>query len=179
MFAAIKALFLCWYCLTLAPVHKGDPIATPGAGVGHPFYISVTEINHNAKEKTLEISCKMFAEDFEQVLEKDYKTQLDIADPKQKPVLDKLIPDYIIHHLTIWHDGKQGKLSFVGYEKDKESAYCYFQISDVPLLNKITVNNSLLHDFNTGQINIIHVMANGKRQSTKLDYPDVKADFNF
>ena len=25
----------------------------------HPFYVSVTEINHNAKQQTLEISCKI------------------------------------------------------------------------------------------------------------------------
>ena len=28
--------------------------------VVHPFYVSVTEINHNAKDKTIEISCKTF-----------------------------------------------------------------------------------------------------------------------
>ena len=36
----------------------------------HPFYVSVTEINHNAADKTLEISCKMFTEDLEEILEK-------------------------------------------------------------------------------------------------------------
>src|SRR5438067_957342 len=63
--------------------------------VPHPFYISVTEINHNAKDKTIEISCKMFADDFEQILEKNYKTQLDIASDKDKASFDKLIPDYM------------------------------------------------------------------------------------
>ena len=31
----------------------------------HLVFVSVTEIEHNAKEKTLEISCKIFTDDFE------------------------------------------------------------------------------------------------------------------
>ena len=34
-------------------------------GAGHPFFVSVTEINHNAKDKTIEIACKIFTDDFE------------------------------------------------------------------------------------------------------------------
>ena len=29
----------------------------------HPFFISVTEINHNIKDKSLEVSCKIFTDD--------------------------------------------------------------------------------------------------------------------
>jgi hypothetical protein len=145
----------------------------------HPFYISVTEINHNAKEKTLEISCKMFADDFEQILEKNYKTQLDIASDKDKANFDKLIPDYMNRHLAIAIDGKLVKLTYVGFEKDKESAYCYFQVENVAAPKKLEIFNSILHDFNNTQINIMHVVVNGHRQSTKLDYPNTKASFAF
>ena len=53
-------------------LHKTVPVS---AEAFHPFYISITEINHNAKDKTLEISCKMFAEDLEETLNKNYKTK--------------------------------------------------------------------------------------------------------
>ena len=36
----------------------------------HPIFVSVTEIEHNAVEKTLEISCKLFVDDFEKSLPK-------------------------------------------------------------------------------------------------------------
>jgi hypothetical protein len=145
----------------------------------HPFYISVTEINQNAKDKTLEISCKLFAEDFEITLNKDYTTPVDFSNEKSKPVLDKLIPDYVSKHLGIVIDGKPVKLTYIGFEKDKESAFCYFQVDGVGPCKKLDVVNSLLHDFNDGQINIVHVMVNGKRQSTKLDYPARQASFSF
>lgn len=145
----------------------------------HPFYIAVTEVNHNAQTKSLEISCKVFADDLEQILEKDYKTQLDISLDKDKPAFNKYIPDYFARHLSLVVDGKAVALSYVGFEKDKESAFCYFEVNNIPSAKKIDITNSILHDFNDGQINIMHVTVGGKRQSIKLDYPDTKASFSF
>jgi hypothetical protein len=145
----------------------------------HPFYISVTEINLNTSDKTLEVSCKMFADDLEQVIEKNNHTQLDISSGKDKARFDSYIPAYVKNHLSISVDGKTGNLSYIGFEKESESAYCYFQVEHISSLKKIDISNSLLHDYTSDQVNIIHVMVNGKRQSTKLDYPNRTASFNF
>lgn len=143
----------------------------------HPFYVSVTEINHNAHEKTLEISCKVFAEDLEETLKNAYKTTVDLSAAKDKAALDKFIPDYVNRHLSLVVDGRPVKLTYVGYEKDKESAYCYFQVENVASVKKLDVLNSVLYEFSEDQINIIHVVVNGKRQSAKLNNPDKKASF--
>ncbi|GAC1423208.1 MAG: hypothetical protein NVS9B7_25820 [Flavisolibacter sp.] len=145
----------------------------------HPFYISVTEINHNPKEKTLELSCKMFADDFEKVINRNYKLQLDIGSPKNKTTYDPLISAYFSTHLRMSADGKILKINYVGFEKEKESVYCYFQVGNLPYLKNLEITNSILHDLNENQINIIHVMVLGKRQSTKLDYPAKNARFSF
>lgn len=147
--------------------------------VPHPFYVSVTEINQNAKEGSLEISCKFFADDFEQTLDADYHAQADINATKDKATFDKLIPDYINKHLQLVADGKPVKLNYVGYETEKESAYCYFEVQGLSSVKQLDAMNSLLHDFKKEQINIMHVIVGGKRQSTKLDYPDTKASFRF
>jgi hypothetical protein len=42
----------------------------------HPIYVSVTEIQHNAKDKTLEISCKIFTSDFEAILKSKTKSSI-------------------------------------------------------------------------------------------------------
>lgn len=145
----------------------------------HPFYIAVTEIKLNTSDKTLEVSCKMFADDLEQIIEKNNHAELDISSDRDKASFDKYIPAYIRNHLAVAIDGKMGKLSYIGFEKDKESAYCYFQVENVSSLKKLDVFDSLLHDFTADQINIIHVIVNGNRQSTKLDYPQKNASFSF
>ena len=145
----------------------------------HPFYIAVTEINLNTSDKTLEVSCKMFADDLEQTIERNNHTSLDISAEKDKASFDKFIPAYVKAHLAIAVDGKRTNLSYIGYEKEKESAYCYFQVENISSLKKIDIIDSILHDFTSDQINIIHVTVNGKRQSTKLDYPDKNVSFSF
>jgi hypothetical protein len=180
------ALSILWWGTSFTAINPHQILPNPdfpgipsAKVVYHPFYISVTEINQNPKEKTLEISCKLFAEDFETTLNKEYKTTVDFSDGKSKGVLDKLIPDYVYKHLSVFIEGKPVKLSYIGYEKDKESAYCYFQAEGISNCKKIDIVNSLLHDFNDGQINIVHVVVNGRRQSTKLDYPATRASFVF
>ena len=145
----------------------------------HPFYIAVTEINLNTSDKTLEISCKMFADDLEQIIEKNNHAQLDISADKDKANFNKYIPAYVKTHLGLTIDGKASNLSYIGFEKEKESAYCYFQVENISSLKKLDVFDSLLQDFTSDQINIIHVTVNGKRQSTKLDYPEKNASFSF
>ena len=50
---------------------------------------------------------------------------------------------------------------------------------NLPSVKSLDVLNTLLHDFKPEQINIMHVTIGGKRQSTKLDYPQSKAGFRF
>jgi len=145
----------------------------------HPYYISVVEINHNATDKTLEISCKIFTNDFETTLEKNYKTKIDLSNPKDKASTDKWITDYIKKHLSIKVDGKGVNLSYLGFEKDEEAVFSYFQVDNVANVKRVNVSNSLLHDFSDQQINIIHCSVGGRRQSTKLDYPNTEAGFQF
>lgn len=153
--------------------------ALPDSEAVHPFYVAVTEINLNSSDKTLEITCKVFAEDLEEILEKNNRVTLDMSLEKDKASFDKLIPSYISQHLSVAVDGKRGSLSYIGFEKDKESAYCYFQVENISSLRKIDINNSILHDFIADQINIIHATVNGKRQSAKLDYPNKAVSFSF
>jgi hypothetical protein len=160
--------------------HSSTVSKSPLQGVrGHPYYISVVEINHNPSDKTLEISCKIFTNDFETTLEKNYKTKVDLVNPPDKSAMDKLVSDYIKKHLSVKADSKVANLSYVGFEKEDEAVYSYFQVDNVPSVKKIDVTNSILHDFSDQQINIIHCIVGGKRQSDKLDYPKTEASFQY
>jgi len=150
-----------------------------GETKAHPFYVSVTEINHNNKDKALEISCKIFADDFEETLKRNYKASVDLTNQQHHQQIDKLAKDYISRHFSLAADGRAIALTYVGFEKDKESVYCYFEVQNLAAIKKLDVTNSILQDFTNEQINIMHVTVNGKRQSVKLDYPDKKASFAF
>ena len=145
----------------------------------HPIYVSVTEIEHNAAEKTLEISCKVFTDDFEKTLRKNYNTAVELAAPKDKAAMDKLISDYIPKHLLINVDGKTVALQYVGYEQKEEGIISYFQANNISSIKKITVTDNVLYDYQKEQVSVLHITVNGKRQSTKVNNPEDRVSFEF
>ena len=147
--------------------------------LSHPLYITVTNINHNGKDKTLEISCKMFTNDFEAVLEKTSHVKIDLSDAKSKAANDKLIADYVEKHLQLKVDGRPVSMHLIGSEKEEDGTWSYFQVDNIASVKKLNINNSLLYDGFNQEINIMHVSVGGVEKSTKLDYPAATADFEF
>jgi len=145
----------------------------------HPFYVSVTEINHNTKAQSVEISCRMFYDDLEHVLEKQYRTRLDIVKPANKPQLEKVLNDYIHKHLIVKVDGKVLNPAYIGYEIQEDGAWTYLEVKGITKAQKIEVHDDLLYTEHTEQINMLHVTVNGERKSTKLDNPAADASFSF
>lgn len=150
-----------------------------GGSDTHPLYITVTEINHNAKDKILEVSCKAFTNDLETVLEKMTKIKVDLSSAGDKKTADKLIEAYVEKHLSLKCDGKPVLLHFIGSEKEADGTWSYFQVNDVPSVKKIDVVNNLLYDGFEQEINIMHVTVGGDRKSYRLDCPASTASFQF
>lgn len=150
-----------------------------GVGGPHPFHVSVVEINHNAGDKTLEITCKIFTDDFEKVLVQNYKTKVDLINPPDRKAMDSVVKKYIISHLSVAVDGKPATFTYLGFERDAEAVFSYVQIENVGSVKKVELINKLMHDLFTDQVNIVHVVVNGSRKSTKLDYPASAAKIEF
>ena len=145
----------------------------------HPIFVSVTEIEHNTKDKTLEISCKIFTDDFEKTLRQAYKTYVDLLKPKDKNAMNKLVADYVQKHLQLKVDGKPATLQFLGYEQDEEGIISYYQVNNIATVKKLDITDNILFEYKKEQLSIIHTTVNGNKQSTKLLNPDDKASFEF
>jgi hypothetical protein len=145
----------------------------------HPLHVSVVEINHNADDKTLEISCKIFTDDFEKVLAQNYKTKVDLINPPHKAVMDSLVKKYITSHLAIKADNKLVSFTYVGYESESEAVNSYIQVDNISTVKKMEFTNKLMYDLFSDQVNLMHVIVGGNRKSTKLDYPETSAVFSF
>ena len=145
----------------------------------HPFYVSITEIKQNPATHSLEISCRMFSDDLEKALEKQYHTQLDIIKPKDKTLANKLIQDYVKKHLLIRIDGKALNLNYVGYEIQEDGTWSYFEVKGVDQPKKINIHDDLLYELHLEQINMLHVTVGQERKSTKVDNPDADVTMNF
>lgn len=145
----------------------------------HPFYVSVTEIEQNKTTGTLEVSVRVFFDDFEKALEKKYKTKINILKPADKKELDALITAYLKDHLKIGANGKAIELKYLGYEITEDAAWCYFETVKIKQVRQLTVENDILFEQHASQTNMVHATIKGKRKSTKLDNPSKEVRFNF
>lgn len=170
-----------WFILSLFPVTmmlKGQAVSIVSAvqpGLEkqlHPFHVSVIEINHNTADRTLEISCKIFTDDFEKSLAKNYKTKVDLINPPNKAAMDTLVKKYLLSHLAIKANGKPVVFDYLGFENDREAAYGYIEVRGVSSVSSIDISTSIMYDMFEDQMNIFHVTVGGKRKSTKLNFPD-------
>jgi hypothetical protein len=145
----------------------------------HPLHLATVEIDHNATDKTLEITCKTFWDDFESILTKVNKSRVDLTSDKAIADNNIKIFEYIKSHLQITVDGRPVQMSFVGYEKEDVVVYSYLQVDNISSVKKVTIVNTIMHDMFDDQVEIIHMIVNGNRKSTKLDYPAKNAEFSF
>jgi hypothetical protein len=145
----------------------------------HPLHLATVEIDHNATDKTLEITCKTFWDDFESILTKLNKSRVDLTSDKTVADNNKKIFEYIKSNLQITVDGKPVQMNFVGYEKEDVVVYSYLQVDNISSVKKVTIVNTIMHDMFDDQVEIIHMIVNGNRKSTKLDYPAKNAEFSF
>ena len=148
-------------------------------GSFHPFFVSVTEINHNAKEKTMEVSCKLFLDDTEKTLKKQLGIPVELTNPKDPKKAQQQISDYVKKHLLIKVDGKPVTLEFVGYEVEGASLWSYYQVNNIAAVHKIEVSNNLLYEMYDSQIGIVHAQVGGDKKSTRVTNPETNMSFEF
>lgn len=145
----------------------------------HPLHVSTTELNFNSKEKSIEVSCKIFTDDFERVLAKNYKTKTDLTKPEMHTAMDALVKKYINSHVQYVLNGKKVSATYIGFEIDHEATNVYLEIENVLAIQSVTVTNSILYDLFDDQLNILHVAYKGLRKSAKINYPSTQLDVNF
>ncbi|WP_276484524.1 DUF6702 family protein [Paraflavitalea pollutisoli] len=166
-------------CTNLLPSASEPTHASPTPAVVHPLYVSVTEVNHNATDKNLEIGCKIFTDDFEKTLTALYKKNVDLINPKDKAETDKQIAEYVRKRFVVKLDGKEVSLEFVGFERDNDVIWSYFQAPAPLVPKKVEITNSILYELYDKQLNLMHVTVGGVRKSTRLNYPDKEARLEF
>ncbi|MCW3077141.1 MAG: hypothetical protein JWO32_1750 [Bacteroidetes bacterium] len=148
-------------------------------GIKHPFYLGITDLKYNPKEKSLQGSAKLFTNDLEDALKKIYKVQVDLINGKDKTSLNNIVGDYLKNHLKLKINGKPMKAAFLGFEHESEAIWMYFEYEKCAVPKKIEMENSFLYENIKSQINLVHCEVNGNTQSSKVTNPDKNLSFQY
>jgi hypothetical protein len=150
------------------------------ASILHPIHISVTDIEFDEKEKSLEIMSRVFMDDLETVLRERYKMPaLDVLAPKGR-TLDDMMREYFSEKLKISLDRKPQRINYLGHEADGDSFVFYIEVVNVKKWKDIEVTNTLLMEKHPDQSNMVHVTVHGNIKSLRLkqDNPTDKLSFD-
>lgn len=137
----------------------------------HPLHVSTTEIEFNSKEKSLEISCRIFTDDFETILAKQFKVKVDLNKQTMHKAMDELVKKYINANLQYRVNGKVLTANYIGFEKDNEATNVYLEIDNISSLQNLSLTNNILYDLYDDQMNILHVERSGARKSVRVNFP--------
>ncbi len=145
----------------------------------HPYYMSVTEIEHKAAEKELQISARIFIDDLEDLLEQELKQPLSLYNEKNKKVNEGYIYTCLQKHLKITIDNRQLAYTMIGFEIQEGAIWAYLVVKNITKIKTAVVYNDILYSLRKNQINIVHFTNKGERKSYRLTHPETQTKFNW
>lgn len=148
--------------------------------LAHPFHVSVCDIEVNQKNRSLEISQRIFLDDLEMALRKKSGWEkLDVLNPSDPKRFDALMKDYIRDHLDISVNGKTRAYTYLGHEQEGDALWCYMEVKEVEQIDLIEVKNTILLETYNDQINLVHIKNDGKIRSLKLYQDKVRDSISY
>lgn len=132
----------------------------PMLGSAHKFYVSLTVAEHNAAEKSLELTMRLFADDLEAAVARQGR-----ALKHGQPGFDEAVLDYVRQTLVIRRaDGTPVPLAWVGLENKVDVTWVYVEAKGVSATTGFTVRDAVFAELFPEQVNMLHVHdARGRR----------------
>lgn len=135
----------------------------------HKFYVSVTEVEYNQNQSSLQIISRVFTDDMEKLLQTRYLKDLYLARESEHDQADVYLEEYLSQKLKITVDGTSYPHTFLGKQYDNDLLILYIEVEDVKAVSQIYVKNQILTDLFPGQKNVVHVEVGDKTRSLLLN----------
>lgn len=138
----------------------------------HPYHVGSVEFNYNSKSQTFQITGKFFLDDLENALKEKYGKAVHFNDEKYKIQINDALKKYCSEYVKLKADNQTLQINYIGYEEDSESVNIFLESEVITQPKKVETAVSFLYNYFEDQMNIIHIIVGGKRQSERLNYPD-------
>ena len=135
----------------------------------HPFHVSVCEVVYSEKDKSLHVSQRVFIDDLEAALNKQFAVSLVIDEKEKQPMRDSLIGLYLNKKLTITVNNKEVNHRYLGSEIEEDGIWCYIEYPGVKKIKSIEFRSSVFLEQFDDQANIVYFQVYDKEKNIKLD----------
>jgi hypothetical protein len=124
----------------------------------HEFHSSIAEMHYNMQSKSLEVSIRVFSDDFTLALNEANGTNLTEETLISKDA-EKAIQQYIVRHFSLVDNKKNVKVGkVIGSENELDATWLYIEFFDCENLNSFTLFNSILTEIFDDQTNVVNVI---------------------
>ncbi|GAA3624029.1 DUF6702 family protein [Flavivirga jejuensis] len=131
----------------------------------HKYYISVTQINFIEEKQSVQITTRIFIDDFESLLRERYDETITLAGKDEPKTNDTYIDSYLNEKIKVKINDEEVNLVFIGKEYDADIMRCYLEIERVDTIKSFEISNKVLFDLFEEQQNIIKTKINSKQKS--------------
>ncbi len=133
----------------------------------HKYYLSLTQIEYNKKNKSLEIIINVFMDDIELALNNDYNIDLKLTSKNELKNADEYFKKYLNKSLKFTVNNKALKFDYLGKEYQGDLVYFYLEIDSIYKPISLDISNKLLLKYFKEQQNIVK-LKNGKKRQSKI-----------
>lgn len=130
----------------------------------HPLHLTVAEAHWKKESKSIEVSIKLFYDDFEKALKQINQQPIYLC-PDSIADASDFIETYFRNEFKISINEKAASFKMVGYECENELVYVYLEYLNVPKVKSVQINNTLLFESFLDQSNLVHFHINGNSKT--------------
>ena len=145
----------------------------------HDYHVSVIEITYKPELGKIEISQKLFADDFEKALMLEGKL-IKFNDDLNEESSKEALVQYLNKHFTIKIDGAPEQMKYLGAEwEDYHAFYIYWELEVSNSLEEITIINDVFLEVSSDQQNMHYISFKNKKMSLLLQEGKTKGSVKF
>jgi len=145
----------------------------------HKYYVSILEFSFNAETEQLELSVKVFNDDWQNALDYRLGEPVLLGSKNEYPQIDSLSELYLNDNIRVAINDTIRTFKLLGSEIDGEATWMYLYVDSVSSFNSIKISCSLLTELFDEQRNIIQVKKSSKIKSALLTKSNNTKEFTF
>ena len=145
----------------------------------HPIHVSVTNVDLDPGEGTMDLSVKIFADDFQDLILQKYSVQLQITEQIEPGENIQQVNNYIGEALQLEINGKETKgLQFIESNLNEEAIWLHYRYEHGGRIRKVSIRNTLMLDKFDDQTNLLIVSYNEIQNGYRMDNKTTELSFN-
>ena len=131
----------------------------------HPYYVSTLEIDYRPNRAALQITLRVFTDDWQLMLNTHYDKNLRLDPDTDKEQVVIHSTDYLQQYLELNLNNTDVTPIVLGKEYQNDQLVLYLEVTGVAELQTLTVSNRILFAELEGQQNIVRIKTPTKRKS--------------